>query len=89
MNGTMSEISVYVMFTINLFVVIGGIWRGLGALIVVRDEIRDIKKHMGTKNPPDGLIGDVVALEKEVLRHRDTLIEVTSQIGLRHPGGRT
>lgn len=86
---TMGEIGVYVMFVINLFVIVGGIWRGIGVLLDVRDDIRDLKKNVGTKNPPDGLMGDMVALEREVLHHRDSLIAVTAEMGMRPPGGRT
>lgn len=77
------------MFAVNLVVIIGGIGKGLAVLISVRDEIRDLSKAVGHKNPPDGLLGDVEELKKTCLQHRDSLIEVTSELGLRRPGGRS
>ena len=77
------------MFVVNLIVVIGGISKGILVIVSVRDEIRDLRKDVGSTTPPIGLLGAVASLTKEVLTQRDSIIEITSELGLRRPGGRT
>lgn len=80
---------IYLMFAVNLLAIIAGIGKGLAILISVRDEIRDLRRDVGMVDPPSGLLGRVDGIRKEVQQHRDTLIEVTSELGLRRPGGRS
>jgi len=92
----MESWQVVTMFGANLIVIVAGIGRGLhllgrglSVLISVRDEIQDLKRHVGVKDPPDGLLGDMAGVKYELGQHRDTLIEVTSELGLRRPGGQS
>ena len=85
----MDETQIWAMFAVNLIVIIGGVGKGIRLLVSVRDEIRDLNKAVGIKSPPDGLLGDVELLKKNVLQHRDSLIEITAELGLDRPGGRS
>lgn len=85
----MIDIDVVIMFSVNLIVIIGGLGKGISVLIAVRDEIRDLRKDVGTAVPASGLMGRVDNLRKEVLTQRDSLIEITAELGMRRPGGRT
>lgn len=85
----MDQTQILLMFTVNLVVIIGGVWKGIMVLISVRDEIRDLVVKVGTKVPPEGLLGDVETLKREFRPLRDSLVEVTMELGLRPPGGRT
>lgn len=89
MTDTASSAQVFLMFAVNLIVIIGGIGKGLAVLVSVRDELRDLKVNVGHKDPPSGLLGDVKEIQREVRHHRDSLIEITSEMHLKHPGGRT
>lgn len=80
----------------NLIVVIVGVTKGLSVLVGLRDEIRDMAAAIGKQEPREGLVGDVLNLtddmgiiRKELRSHRDSLIEITAQMGLRRPGSRT
>lgn len=77
------------MFAVNLIAVIGGVSKGIAVLISVRDEIKSLGVKVGTKVPPEGLLGDVETLKKEFRPLRDSLVEVTMELGLRPPGGRS
>ena len=89
MPDTVSSTQIYLLFGVNLIALIGGIGKGLSVLISVRDELRDMRINIGAKDPPSGLLGDVSGLQRESRHHRDSLIEITTEMGLRHPGGRT
>lgn len=80
----------------NLIAIIAGATKGIRVLVDLRDEIRDMAKAIGTPDPREGLVGDVLnltddmgAIRKELRSHRDSLIEITAQMGLRRPGSRT
>ena len=77
------DLQVVLMFVVNLVVVIGGLGKGIAVLIAVRDDIRDLKKAVGQKDPPDGLLGDVHGLQVESRKHRDRLIEIGTELGMK------
>ena len=86
----------YLLIAVNLTAVIAGVSKGLRVLLEMRDNLRDLTKAVGTEDPPTGffqdfasLRTDMVVFRRELLTYRDTLIEITSQLGLRRPGGRT
>jgi len=85
----MGESAVYVMFTVNLIAIVAGVTRGVHVLVSIRDDIRDLRRDVGSLDPPSGLVGEMLSMKKEVLSHRDTLIEITAEMGLRRPGGRS
>lgn len=68
---------------VNFCVIVGFLWKGLSVLIGVRDEIKDMALHIGHRNPPDGLMGDMDAVKKETLRHRDRIIRLEVEHGLK------
>lgn len=84
-----AQVQVFFMFAVNLIVIIAGIGKGVGVLLSIRDEILGMKLAIGTKDPPDGLLGDVRGLQREARAQRDSLIEITSELNLRPPGGRS
>ena len=85
----MEQWQIILMFSINLIAVVTGVSKGLSVLMSVRDELRDLTINVGHRQPPSGLLGDVQNLKTELQRHRDTLIEVSMELGMRPPGGRT
>jgi hypothetical protein len=72
--------SVWAAFALNLIAIIGGGIKGISVLLSVRDEIRDMNIAIGTKVPPEGLLGDVEALKRENRKHRDRLIELGADL---------
>lgn len=51
-----------------------GIYAYVKMLIIARDIIRDMRRDIGTKNPREGLLGDVEGLKDHAADHRDWLI---------------
>lgn len=77
---------------VNFITVIGGLSKGISVLVGIRDEMRDLVRAVGSVHPPDGpsgLLGDMDGVKREIRHHRDSLIEVTAELGLKRPGGRT
>ena len=66
-------------------VIAPALWTFGKALSQMRDNIATLAQHMGTVEPPIGVLGDITHLKQEVRRHRDWLIEH----GIIHPGDRT
>ena len=87
------QTQIWVMFAVNLIAIIGGVSKALSVLVSLRntfrDDMHDLKILIGTKVPPDGILGDVEGLKTETRRHRDSLIELGSEFGMRYPGGRS
>lgn len=70
-------------WTINLTSVLLGILTILiiplikllvSTLLDLRDTVDKLNLKMGNGNPPDGVLGDILYLKKEVSLHRDWLI---------------
>jgi hypothetical protein len=76
---------IYLMFTVNLIVIVTFIGKGLSVLLDVRDDIRTLKNHVGQKFPPMGILGDIHTLQKEHRHLRDNMIEISSELGLKRP----
>lgn len=71
-------------WTINIsdiFVMFGGAVSFIWAMIAVRDALRDLRRAVGEKDPPYGLLGDVEIMKAESQRHREWLIEMRSKLG--------
>lgn len=79
----MTEVQFWLMFSVNILVFITGISKGISVLLSVRDEIRDIKSHVGTTEPRQGLLGDVSMIKQEVRRHSDQMIAIRIRLGMR------
>lgn len=79
----MTELQVWLMFGVNILVLVTGISKGISVLLSVRDEIRDIKSHVGTTEPKSGLLGDVTTIKQEVRKHSDQMIAIRIRLGMR------
>lgn len=79
-SGSHVDPMIWVAFAVNLIVIIGGIGKVVSVGISMRDEIRDMAKNIGRKEPPEGLLGDVQALKHESRKHRDRLIELGATV---------
>lgn len=55
---------------------------GLRAIVGMRDDIRDLSTKIGSKNPPDGLLGDVAELQRETQAQSRDLIAVKATLNL-------
>lgn len=61
----------------------GGIIAFVKMFFVMRDAIRDLTKAVGSKEPRDGLLGDMVAIKEEQEQHNAWLIEMRSKLGFK------
>ena len=93
---TMQVWQLWLMFVINICLIIGFGWKAISVLVSFRDDVRDLIKAVGEQNPATGLFLDVEKLwselrgqRRELSYHRDTLITLTQKEGLPPPGGRT
>jgi len=76
------DAAVVTAFAINLIAVVSGLWKGISVLITVRDEIRDMRRNIGTKDPADGLLGDVVELKAAIRDHDKSIVALQIQTGV-------
>ena len=87
------QTQIWIMFAVNMIAVIAGVSKALRVLISLRDPFRDdmqdLRTAIGSKTPPDGLLGDVESLKTESRHHRDTLIAIGSGFGIKYPWGRS
>ena len=74
------DITAVLLFLVNLSVIVGFCWHGISVLITVRDELRDLKHAVGTRNPPEGLLGDAEVLKRDAIRQRQWLIEINANL---------
>ena len=58
----------------DVVVFVAGLIAFVRVFMTIRDTMRDVSLKIGTKAPPDGLLGDVVGLQHETRKHRDRLI---------------
>lgn len=58
----------------ELFVLAAAAWAIFRGGVGMRDGMRDLRSAIGTKNPPDGLLGDVEILKMTASQHRDWLV---------------
>lgn len=49
----------------------------------IRDDMRWMKGQFGSRNPPEGVLGDLEAMKRETLKHRDRLIRLEVEQGLK------
>lgn len=72
-------------WTINLTAVILGVItllviplsKLLGhTLFELRDAVRDLRRAVGTAEPPEGVLGDIGSIKREVRKHRNWIIEL-------------
>lgn len=72
---------------VEVVALVGGTWRILRIAVVVRDGVRDSLRDfghaIGSRHPPEGLMGDVEGLKKETLKHRERLIRLEVNGGLK------
>lgn len=62
----MTELMPYVLMVgmiANVIAVFAGLWKGIRVLIMLRDDFRDMAAKIGTRYPPEGLLGDVEAIK--------------------------
>jgi len=65
----------------DLLLVGGGIIAFIKMSMSFRDAIRDLTKAVGSKNPPEGLLGDMEHTKAAVSRHNDWLVELRAKFG--------
>lgn len=74
------DAQVTAMFVVNLIVVITGASKAIAILVSVRDELRDLKRNVGTKDPRDGLLGDVEDLKDDYRKTDRNIVEIQTHI---------
>jgi len=68
----------------DILILGGGLVAFVKMFLSLRDSLRDISRAIGQKEPPDGLIGDVQGLKRESRQHRDRLIEMGAELGIKN-----
>ena len=79
----MDQPPITLVLIVNAITILGFLWKGLSVLIALRDDLRDMTKSVGHAVPPEGLVGDLVSVRQEVRKHRDWLIELQAEVGVR------
>lgn len=74
------DTQVVLMFVVNLIVIITGASKAIAVLISVRDELRDLKRNVGSKDPRDGLLGDVEGLKDAAHRTDRSIVEMQTHL---------
>jgi hypothetical protein len=67
----------------DILIFMGGLIAFLKVSVGVRDSMRDMARQIGSKDPPDGLLGDVQGLKYEARKRRDGEIELRAQLGMK------
>jgi hypothetical protein len=63
----------------DVAIFVGGVVAFLKTFLSLRDGMRDMSAKIGSKDPPEGLLGEVHYLSTEVRDHRDQLIALRSR----------
>lgn len=86
----------WLMFLINICLIIGFGWKAILVLVSFRDEVRDLVRAVGTEHPATGFFADlenlwaeIKSLKREQNYQRDALIQVCIKDGVPPPGGRS
>lgn len=66
----------------NIVAIIAAFGKGISVLISIRDDIRDMKKDIGSREPAIGLLGDVCDLQETASRHELELERLSTYSGL-------
>ena len=77
------DLQVVLLFVVNIMALLGSLWKGIAVLMTVRDDIRDLSQHVGSRHPPEGMLGEMEALKKETLKHGYRLVELEIEAGVK------
>ena len=83
------DYTINVSHVVAVIGVVWGLWKHQQRTMVqIRDQTdavvaatKVLQILLGTKNPPDGLVGDVESIKRLVRRHNDWLIELNANAG--------
>ena len=83
----MSEsVQLWMMFIINVIVIVSAVIKSVTVLLAVRDEIRALQVAIiGSKETGSGMIGDILQLQKEYWRMRDWMINASAALHIDPP----
>lgn len=73
----------YTIHVSDVVVFVVGLIAFFKVFLTVRDSLRDMTRQIGSKDPPDGLLGDVMGLKHEARKTRDRLIEIGAELGMK------
>ena len=60
-----------------------GLWAFIRTYFAQQHFNRDVLRTLGSKTPPDGVLGDVSTLKEHARRHNDQLIKIRARQGWR------